>query len=186
MNQSDQKPGIHGIASGLLTAALLTMAGPGMAHEPPGAENVPEGVTIATIAHEGDVGGMSAMVVDAPQPALMIRYDGEQVLTVYDSENEPFLRFTDSSVQAHVHSVDWPNLLQSDGYAVAEDTHWVEVSGSGTFVWIDSRLSKPEVDQSDETAQWRIPVQLGEQEVSAITGRLTWRPIVAQSTDDGH
>ncbi len=186
MSQRDQKSGFRGIAPGLLTAALLTMAGPGMAHEPPGAENAPEGVTIATIVNEGDVPGMSAMVLDAPQPALMIRYDGEQVLTVYDNENEPFLRFTDNSVEAHVHSVDWPNLPQSQGYRVDEGTHWVEVSGSGTFGWVDSRLSTPEGEQPDETARWQIPVQQGDQEVSAIIGRLTWQPIVAQSTDDGH
>lgn len=186
MNQRDQKSSIHGIAPSLLTAALLTMAGPGMAHEPPGTDNVPEGITIATIAHEGDVPGMSAMVLDAPQPALMIRYDGEQELTVYDTENEPFLRFTRSSVKAHVRSVGWPDLPQSQGYSVDEDKHWVEVSGSGTFGWVDSRLSTPEGEQPDETARWRIPVQQGDREVSAITGRLTWRPIVAQSTDDGH
>lgn len=182
----DQKPATIRARTLLLSAALLTMTGPGMAHSPPGAEDAPEGITRATILNEGDIGGMSVMVLDAPQPALMVRYNGEQVLTVYDTENKPFLRFEDNRVLAHVHSVDWRNLPQSQGFKVEEDTQWVQVSGSSSFGWVDSRLSMSADGKPDETAQWRIPVQQGEQEVSAITGRLTWRPIVAQSTDDGH
>ncbi|MDV3504175.1 hypothetical protein [Marinobacter sp. M-5] len=186
MKHGDQKPAIRTVLAATVATALLTMAEPGMAHSPPGAEGAPEGITRATILNEGDIGGLNVMVLDAPQPALMVRYDGAQVLTVFDNENEPFLRFTDSSVEANVRSVDWPNLPQSQGYRVDEGTHWVEVSGSGTFGWVDARLSTPEGEQPDETARWQIPVQQGDQEVSAIIGRLTWRPIVAQSTNDGH
>lgn len=183
MKLTDQK---RQIRKGLITAistALLTMAGPGMAHQPPGAGDAPEGIVRATIAHEGDISAMSAMVLDAPQPALMIRYHGDEVLTVFDTDNKPFLRFTDNGVDANVQSVNWHNLPQSQGFEVGEDTHWVRVSGSGSFGWVDPRLSMPDGGHAGETAQWRIPVQQGEQAVSAITGELAWRPIVAQSSD---
>ncbi|MGM0767881.1 MAG: hypothetical protein ACQEV6_07640 [Pseudomonadota bacterium] len=157
-----------------------------MAHQPPGADGAPEGITRATVVDEGDISAMSAMVLDAPQPALMIRYQGEEVLTVYDSDNEPFLRFKDDRVEAHVHSAHWQNLPQSQGFEVGEDTHWVQVSGSGNFGWVDPRLVAAEGGHPGETTQWRIPVRRGEQEISAITGRLSWRPIVTQSTESGH
>ena len=188
MNRSDQKHAFRRALPLLLSAALLTMAGPGMAHQPPDAEGAPEGITRATIVHEGNISAMSAMVLDAPQPALMIRYHGEESLVVYDSDNKPFLRFKNNRVEASTRSSNWQALPQSQGYEADDDSHWVQVSGSGSFGWVDSRLSmggKAKRDR-DEPVLWRIPVRQGNQETSAIAGRLAWRPIGAQSTGSGH
>lgn len=161
----------------VLSAALLVVAGPVMAHSPPNANGAPEGITRATIMSEGGVSGISAIVLDAPQPALMIRYHGEKPLIIYDGENKPFLRFTRTSVEAHTQSAGWLKLPQSQGREIREEAQWVEVSASGNFGWVDARLSLPEGHSPGRTAQWRIPVQQGEEKPSAITGHLNWVPI---------
>ncbi|MEX2475329.1 hypothetical protein [Marinobacter sp.] len=183
MNGMEQKPTpLVGLAA-VIFGALLTMSGPGMAHQPPGAENAPEGIARATLVHEGGVRAMSAMVMDAPQPALMVRYHGKEPVIVYDSDNQPFLRFTDNRVDASPKSRYWQYLPQSKSYRDKGEERWVQVSGSGNFGWVDPRLSMPEGGHAGKTAQWRIPVKQGERAVSAITGQLAWRPIVAQSSE---
>lgn len=184
MNRTDQKPGAHVTLATLLSVVLLTMAEPGMAHQPPGAEGAPEGIARAIIADEGDISAMSAMVLDAPQPALLIRYKGDETLIVYDSNNEPFLRFSDTQVQANPQSEYWQALPQSKGHDV-NSGHWIQVSNSGSFGWIDPRLTNDGGLHPGETTNWRIPVKQGEQEISTITGHFLWQPIVTQSTGSG-
>lgn len=186
MNRSERKDGrCRGLAL-LLPAALLTIAGPGMAHQPAGAEGAPEGITRATITDQGAIRTMSAMVVDAPRPALMIRYHGEDTLTVYDSDNQPFLRFSQNGVKAHTRSSQWQTLPQSRSHDVNEGRPWVTVSGSGNFGWVDPRLSPAGGGHPGDMARWRIPVRQGDQPISAITGKLAWQPITAPPEATGH
>ncbi|MCG2580772.1 MAG: hypothetical protein KA296_07825 [Marinobacter sp.] len=186
MNGTEQRPKtLRGLAA-VISGALLTIAGPGMAHQPPGAENVPEGITRATIAQEGDVSAMSAMVMDAPQPALLIRYKGEEPLIVYDSEDQPFLRFTGKQVKANTKSRYWQALPQSESYDDKRDEHWVQVSGSGNFGWVDPRITAQSELRPDQMASWRIPVKQGKNARTAISGNLTWRPLTSNTNTTHH
>lgn len=186
MNGTDQKPPTLKRLTAVFSAAVLIMAEPGMAHQPPGGDAAPEAITRATIVHTGNISAMSAMILDAPQPALMIRYQGDETLIVYDSDNKPFLRFAQSRVEASTRSRHWQTLPQSDSYEADEDRHWVKVSGSGSFGWVDPRLSvNREVDR-DTVTDWHIPVRQGQEEASAITGRLSWRALKEQDTKTHH
>ncbi|KPP97221.1 hypothetical protein [Marinobacter sp. HL-58] len=180
MNQNDSKLIFRKVFSGLLYAVLLTMTGAGMAHQAPDSEGAPDHIIQAAIVSEGDVDALSAMVLDAPRPALMVRYQGEETLVVYDSDNNPFLRFEDNRVEANTRSSHWPALPQSKGYQVKEDEHWVQVSGSASFGWVDPRLSVDENTSHDTVKDWRIPVRQGEAGMDAITGRLSWRSVTTQ------
>lgn len=85
----------HPIQNVYLLAVLVGLIGLAevvLAHEPPGASEVPKGLYIATISDEGDIAGMSVVILDAPQPAVMIRYEATDMLTVYDSNQRPFLQ----------------------------------------------------------------------------------------------
>lgn len=186
MSKTDRTSGVRLAFPALLALALAPVTGAALAHQPPGTTGAPEGITRATIIDEGGISVMSAMVLDAPKPALMIRYHGEEALTVYDGDNKPFLRFTENRVEAHVQSSQWQVLPQSRGYQSKGNTTWVQVSGSGNFGWVDPRLSLAGGGHSDETAGWRIPVTQGDQQASAITGRLTWRPIQVQASQASH
>lgn len=186
MNRTDHKPTPPRGLAAVLSGAFLIMAGPGMAHQPPGADGAPEGITRATIVSEGDVHAMNAMVLDAPQPALMIRYQGEEALIVYDSDNKPFLRFAENRVEASTRSRHWQALPQSDSYQDQNGKHWVQVSGSGSFGWVDPRLSVESKVDRDTVTDWRIPVRQGQTEPSAITGQLSWRALKEQDTETHH
>ncbi len=182
MNGIEQKPTARRGLAAVISGALLTMAGPGMAHQPPGAENAPEGITRATIVQEGDVSAMSAMVMDAPQPALLIRYHGEEPLIVYDSDNQPFLRFTGKQVEASTKSRHWQALPQSESYDDKRDEHWVQVSGSGNFGWVDPRLTAQNELRPERAASWHIPLKQGENDRTAISGNLIWRPLTSNAS----
>lgn len=162
--------------------ALTTLSAPGLAHQPPGGEGAPEGILRATIVAEGDIEGMSAMVLDAPKPALMIRYHGETPLIVYDSSKQPFLRFTQDRVEASTASSHWQALPQSEGHPEGEQPRWVVVSGSGSYGWVDPRLTTEGDALAGTSRQWRIPLSHGDQHESAITGKLQWRAIAAHDT----
>lgn len=181
MNVSDQKrPSLRVLALGF-SGALLILSWPGMAHQPSSVDDVPETITRATVVHTGDVNAMSAMIMDAPQPALMIRYQGEETLIVYDSDNKPFLRFAESRVEASTLSRHWQTLPQSDSYQADEDGPWVQVSGSGSFGWVDPRLSADSDAGQGSVTDWRIPLQEGERK-TAITGQLSRRALAQQDT----
>ncbi|KPP99328.1 hypothetical protein [Marinobacter sp. HL-58] len=185
MNGTDQKRPTPKRLAAVFSAAALIMAEPGMAHQPPGGNAAPEAITRATIVHTGNISAMTAMILDAPQPALMIRYQGDETLTVYDSDNKPFLRFAQSRVEASTRSRHWQTLPQSDIYEADEDRHWVQVSGSGSFGWVDPRLSADDDAGEDSVTDWRIPLQQGDRD-AAITGRLSRRALTRQDTDDHH
>ncbi len=179
----------HPIQSVYLLAVLVGLIGLAevvLAHEPPGASEIPKGLYIATISDEGDIAGMSVVILDAPQPAVMIRYEATDMLTVYDSDQRPFLRFTQNSVEANVQSSYWKSLPQSQSYEVTGGNRWLQVSGSGSFGWVDPRLSRTSQSQQDSQTQWIIPVRKGEHTASSIRGRLEWRPLITDSAKSGH
>lgn len=169
------------LTAGAVIATLTPL--PGMAHQPPGAEGAPEGILRASIVHEGGVDDMQVMILDAPQPAIMLSYRGEETLTVLDSDNQPFLRFHGDRVEASTQSRHWQALPQSKGSDAGSVGSWVQVSGSGSFGWVDPRLTAHNSDRPDEATYWRIPVKPGASESTEITGRLSWRPLASHANN---
>ncbi len=169
------------LAAGAVVATLAP--GQGMAHQPPGAEGAPEGILRASIVHEGGVDAMQVMILDAPQPAIMLSYRGEETLTVLDSDNQPFLRFHGDRVEASTQSRHWQTLPQSKGSEPGSETSWVRVSGSGSFGWVDPRLTAHTEGRPDQTTDWRIPVKPEASDSTAITGRLSWRPLANHASN---
>ncbi|AZT82612.1 hypothetical protein EHN06_03120 [Marinobacter sp. NP-4(2019)] len=163
----------------LMTSAMLTtmVAGQSSAHQPPGAEGAPEGFVRANVLHGGDTEAIRAVILDAPRPAIMVNYQGEEMLTVFDSDNQPFLRFHHDRVEANPQSRYWTSLPQSKGSAPDAGQAWVRVSGSGSFGWVDPRLSEERIKTPDSTVEWRIPVRQEQKPMAAITGQLSWRPL---------
>lgn len=169
------------LAAGAVVATLAP--GQGMAHQPPGAEGAPEGILRASIVQEGGVDAMQVMILDAPQPAIMLSYRGEKTLTVLDSDNQPLLRFHGDRVEANTQSRHWQSLPQSKGSEPGSETSWVQVSGSGSFGWVDPRLTAHTEGRPDQTTYWRIPVKPEASDSTAITGHLSWRPLANHASN---
>ncbi|WP_417531580.1 hypothetical protein [Marinobacter lipolyticus] len=163
------------------TTLVSVVPGQSNAHQPPSAEGTPEGIVRASVLQEGGIEAMGVTILDAPKPAIMVSYRGEEVLTVFDSDNEPFLRFHRDRVEANTQSSLWEVVTHSQNSASGGDPSWVQVSGSGTFGWVDPRLSAGHIDPDTATG-WRIPVRQGQRAMSAITGRLSWRALTANVT----
>ncbi|MEQ9545729.1 MAG: hypothetical protein RIK85_06965 [Marinobacter sp.] len=160
------------------TTLVSVVPGQSNAHQPPSAEGTPEGIVRASVLQEGGVEAMGVTILDAPKPAIMVSYRGEEVLTVFDSDNQPFLRFYGDRVEASTQSSLWEVVTHRQDSASEDEPSWVQVSGSGTFGWVDPRLSAGHINP-DATTEWRIPVRQGQQAMSAITGQLSWRPLTA-------
>lgn len=158
------------------TTLVSVVPGQSNAHQPPSAEGTPEGIVRASVLQEGGVEAMGVTILDAPKPAIMVSYRGEEVLTVFDRDDQPFLRFHRDRVEANPQSHLWEAVTHSQDTAPEGGPSWVQVSGSGTFGWVDPRLSAGHIDP-DATTEWRIPIRHGQQAMSAIIGQLSWRPL---------
>jgi len=174
--------------SAVLVSGLVLLSAPGLAgaHGAPKAEKIPDGFTKASITGYPDIEGLSAMVLDAPRPGIMLRYRGSERLTILGTEGERFLRFTRDTVEVNIDSASWKNLPNAPKLAenavMAADrsgsASWATLSTSGSFGWLDPRLKgQHDGHAREEPGKWSIAVETEGNRIEQIRGQLTFKPI---------
>ncbi|MCG7200773.1 hypothetical protein MD273_13645 [Marinobacter pelagius] len=171
----------------LMASAVVLLTAPGLtaAHGGPAADEVPEDFVKASITRHPDIQGLSALILDAPRPGIMLRYQGDEPLTVLGTEGEKFLRFTRDAVEVNVTSSSWKNLPNApkltDDEAPREyqsgSASWRTLSRSGIFGWLDPRLSTHEVRDQRHSGTWSIAVETPGSGIDHIRGELAFKPI---------
>lgn len=169
---------------GLVLFGLACLSAPGLAdaHGALEVENVPEGFVKASITERPDIQGLSSVILSAPRPGIMLRYNGEEPLTVLGTDGEAFLRFTRMGVSVNTASPSWeasnesPTASASAGNASesSEEPTWVTLSDSGSFSWLDPRLNTlADVHHdTDSRKEWAIGVRQANGDVEHISGTL--------------
>jgi hypothetical protein len=170
-----------------LVLCVTTLAASGLAgaHGAPEAENVPSRRIAASIERNPQIDGFNAMIIDAPSPAILVTYRGEETAMIQGTEGEPFLLFTGQRVMANAHSRSWQKLGRHQpvhGNGEGEPSggiSWVEVSGSGSYGWVDPRLSGELLRHSGASngMHWSIPVTTASTGTTAVTGRMRSVPV---------
>jgi len=146
-----------------------------LAHGAVEVDNAPEHIMQASISQSAAIPGLSAVILDAPQPGILVSYRGSDVLTVEDTEGRGLLRFSPDGVLANRSSADWPGLSEARPGMVHSSTKgkaWVKVSATPSFGWLDPRLG---VERGEGLR--RIPVSTGSGAQSEIRGLLTRNPL---------
>ena len=158
---------------GLVSLSASGLAG---AHGAPETKDVPDGIVQARIAHQPDIPGLSAIILDAPRPGILLRYKGEEPLTVLGTDGEAFIRFTRTEVTVNTDSPSWKALPNQS--TETSQTSWVTMSQSGAFGWLDSRLNVlHDSDSADGPKNWSIAVTTTKRGTDRIEGELTYTPI---------
>ena len=178
------EPARTGPSAALVLFGLVSLSASGLAgaHGAPDADNIPPGVVKASITEQPEIPGLSALILDAPRPGIMVSYRGEQPIILLGSNGEAFLRFSQNRVEGHTGSPSWqalPNAPQAVTATEPNSGPWVTLSDSGSFGWLDPRLNALEGAHGDagEHARWRIPVQTTAESASVhhIGGELSFR-----------
>lgn len=172
---------------GMVLFGLATLAASGLAgaHGAPELDGVPAGIVKAHITERADIAGLSAMILDAPRPGILLRYNGDTPLTVLGLDGEDFLRFTRSEVAVNINSPSWKALPNSTSLAdtgelderESDQAAWVTLSQSGNFAWLDPRLDVlKDAHEKREPQAWSIALALAGGEPDHIGGLLTFTP----------
>lgn len=164
--------------AGLALFGLASLSAPGLAgaHGAPDVEGAPEGIVKARITHQPDIPGLSAIILDAPRPGIMLRYEGSETLTVLGTEGEDFLTFSRTEVTANPQSPSWQGLPNN----LAEPDHpfRVELSQTGSYGWLDPRLDASEdMHHKGSTSDWTIEIRTTGDDTAHISGTLSYVPI---------
>ncbi|WP_417531579.1 hypothetical protein [Marinobacter lipolyticus] len=171
------------IMSGML---LLSASGLAGAHGAPEVDEVPEGFVKASITSQPDIQGLRALILDAPRPAILLRYQGDDSVTVLGTEGEKFLRFSRDAVEVNVASPSWKDLPNAPKLPENEATQsdqsdqptWTTLSQSGSFGWLDPRLNEPHNgDHLNGPRPWSIGIETAEGITDHIRGELIFKPI---------
>ncbi|MBD3642174.1 MAG: hypothetical protein HUJ18_14365 [Marinobacter sp.] len=172
----------------LLVSGLILLSAPGLAgaHGAPEADEIPDGFVKASITSYPDIQGLSALVLDAPRPGIMLRYRGSERLTVIGTEGEKFLRFTRDTVEVNIASASWKKLPNAprlaDNAATRADpsgpASWRTLSRSGSFSWLDPRLNgQRDGPARKDAGTWSIAVETAAGNIDHIRGTLSFKPI---------
>lgn len=170
-----------------LWLCVMTLSASGLAgaHGAPEAENIPSQRITASIDGKPEIDGFTTMIIDAPRPAILVTYRGDETAMIQGTEGEPFLLFTSQRVMANAHSRSWQKLAghqpvngKDQGEGPGE-INWVEVSGSGSYGWLDPRLNGELLRHSGDSngMAWSIPVINASTGTTAVTGRITSIPV---------
>lgn len=173
--------------TGLVLFGLACLSAPGLAgaHGALELDDVPPGFVKASITEHSDMEGLNAMILSAPRPGIMLRYNGEQPITVLGMHGEAFLLFSRTGVSVNTNSPSWEAL--NDGAmpvarpSTASDNNdepsWVTLSESGSFSWLDPRLNTMKDPQhgDDTSKDWSIPLIRADGKADQIGGMLTYQ-----------
>ena len=148
-----------------LTIALLAAA-PVSAHE----EHALHELTVIDSVSP-NIEGIEVRVVHLDAPALVVRNDTDEVLTILGEKGEPFLQIGPTGVRANAESPTTyrsaaPNreVVPPDVKASARPS-WVVFSEEASWTWFDPRLRF-----SKGKTSWEVPFMLGGQPIMATGG----------------
>jgi hypothetical protein len=171
-----EQTGVRIAGLALFGLASLSASGLAGAHGAPESEGVPEGIVKARITDQPDIPGLSAIILDAPRPGILLRYQGAETVTVLGTEEEDFLRFSQTNVMANPQSPSWQALPNSS--TGSDHQSWQPLSQSGSFGWLDPRLNTLEgTDHKGEPRDWKIKIRTTGGDTAHIRGTLTYVPI---------
>ena len=118
-----------------------------------------------------NVEGIEVRMVHLDAPALVVRNDTDEVLTVLGEKGEPFLQVGRDGVRAnaespttYVSSVPRRDIVPPDVKA-SNAPKWVVFSEDPTWTWFDPRLRF-----SPERTSWEVPLMLGGQPIMISGG----------------
>lgn len=172
-------------AERLLVIVVMNVAvifsGAAAAHGAEDIEDVPAGMVKAQLTALPDIEGLQVIVLDGAPQGLMMTYRGNQELTLSGRQGEPFLRFKNGEVMANRQSSTWQaaksGSSNTDGNVGPE---WQLVSVSGSYSWMDPRLTSEQVPgdpgQRQELTGWAIPLTTAGERLQAVAGKLYWYP----------
>ena len=168
----------------ILFCVTLGCVLPAFAHGVDEIDEVPPGLMRASITGLPELQGLQVMVLDGTRPGLLVAYRGDDELALFGLKGEPFLRFTAEGVFANTRSGTWQAMQPSDsGYYPDADAGpaWRAVSASGSYGWLDPRLTRERLPGKADSRQplgtWQIPLSLSGEAKGAISGRLYWQPL---------
>lgn len=173
--------------TGLVLFGLACLSAPGLAgaHGALELDDVPEGFVKASITDRSAIEGLNAMILSAPRPGIMLRYSGEQPITVLGMQGEAFLLFSRTGVSVNSNSPSWaalnagatPVAKSSTASDSSKEPSWVTLSESGSFSWLDPRLNamKDRHHGGDTSKQWSIPLMRADGKTDQISGMLTYQ-----------
>lgn len=180
-----KKSAVRSCKAWLLGICLVAASPLAIGHGAPDISSQPEGLIKIRITSVPDRDAINALILDAPRPGILLSYQGEDPITVLGSNNEPMLRFSRTSVEANSASPTWqalPNVKATnsvrtnlDGVA---DEHWVTLSNSGSFGWLDPRLAvAAEHREHDSGSGWSIPIRTLNDGVKQLRGRAIFEKV---------
>ena len=150
-------------AAAVLALALVT---PATAHE----ESALHALTVIDSVSP-NVEGIEVRMVHLDAPALVVRNDTDEVLTVLGEKGEPFLQISRDGVRAnsespttYVSSAPRREVVPPDVKASA-DPKWVVFSEDASWTWFDPRLRF-----SSKRTSWEVPLMLGGQPIMVSGG----------------
>jgi hypothetical protein len=155
-----------GRAAACAVAAILLLPPSVNAHE----EMALHALTVLDSV-EPRVPGLEVKVAHLGGPALVVRNETDEALTVVDPWGEPFLRIAPDGVRMNFaspfsyRSLKPGGSVPPAGVAPREGRDWVQVSKGSSWSWFDPRL----VTGQSKT-QWSLPMSIGGNEVIARGG----------------
>ena len=142
--------------------------------------------------------GLDMRLTQGPIPAVFVRNDTGEVLSVPGDANEPFLRIGPDGVIANLRS---PTYYTSGSTAIqkvppiadaAAPPRWKKVSPHPVWAWLERRAAVPaELYQRDQLGserrtlfEWTTHYRLGEEPLD-VRGHVEWVPPRAAAGDVG-
>lgn len=136
-----------------------------------------------------DVEGLELRLTQGPIPAVFVRNETDEVLSVAGDDGEPFLRIGPGGVSANVRSPTYYTsgataILKVPGSADASARpRWRNVSPRPTWAWLERRAAVPaELYMRDRLGterrsvlEWTTEYTLG-REPLPVTGTVDWVP----------
>lgn len=157
------------------------------AHGPDEVEDVPAGLVKASITQKPDIEGLQMMLLEGPRQGIMFSYQGSENLTVLGNEDEPFLRFSDSGVEANTSSATWQQLQGQSQEETGGGTDWTSIASSGRYAWMDPRLADArapdDTNKRQTLSQWHMGLSHGG-ESGQLSGELYWHPLPQVESDE--
>ena len=154
---------IRSLAAGAAALLALVCATPALAHE----EHALHELTVIDSVSP-NIEGIDVRVVHLDAPALVVRNDTDEVLTVLGEKGEPLLQIGPEGVRANAESPTTyrstaPNrdVVPPDVKASARPS-WVVFSEQSSWTWFDPRLRF-----SKGRTSWEVPFMLGGQPIMA-------------------
>ena len=145
---------------------------------------------------EPQIEGLDVRLTQGPIPAVFVRNDTDEVLSVSGDAGEPFLRIGPRGVFANLRSPTYYTSGATSILKVPRDAdasaapRWDRISTSPTWAWLERRGAVPaELYEREELGgtshpvlEWSAPYRLGDRMIE-LKGRVVWVPPAQPATD---